>query len=84
MEPEEEVEPTWMNGLNCLAHINEPALLFPPQDIVPGRCKVEKHTLYPLRVLLRQISMDKMADLVELHHHLHNLAQFQITHDYWG
>ena len=35
------------------------------------------------RFLLGQISMDKMADLVELHHHLHNLAQFQITHDYW-
>ena len=45
VEPEEEVQPTWMNGLNCLAHINEPALLFPPQDVVPGRCKVE-NTLF--------------------------------------
>merc|ERR1719300_1925899 len=54
--PEEEIEPTGMNGFNCLAHINEPAFLLPPQDVV-----------------LRQVSMDKMADLVKLHHHFHNL-----------
>ena len=43
VEPEEEVKPTWVNGLNCLADINKPALLFPPQDIVPGKQIVEKY-----------------------------------------
>ena len=65
-----------MNWLYCLAHINEPALLLPPQDVVPVVVQVEKNTLLIERVLLRQIGMDKMADLVELYHHLHNLTQF--------
>ena len=29
------------------------------------------------RALLRQIGMDKMADMVQLHHHLNNLTQFK-------
>ena len=65
-----------MDRFNCLTHIYEPALFLPPENVVPST-EVEfiesclKHEAE--KVLLAQVSVDKVADMVELDHHLDNL-----------